>query len=110
MKEAEARFKAELSIQSNQTAADRNLYVESTSTVIRTQLDQIGTDKLLAPADMNKLNAYRYEIKQVRQQRDNEMMLKKDLTEKILSTWKELKEIRTKRGFKNTELKLIIKK
>ncbi len=109
LKEAEARFRTELNIQSSQAAIERNMYVESTSTVIRSQLDQVK-DKGLAPTDLNKLNAYRYEIKQARQERDNEMMLKKDLTEKIVSTWKELKEVRSKRGFRNTDLKLIIKK
>ena len=38
------------------------------------------------------------------------MMLKKDLTEKIVTTWKELKDIRNKQGFRNTDVKLIIKK
>ena len=85
------------------------MYVEPTSTVIRSQLDRVK-DKSLAPTDLNKLNAYMYDINQARQERENEMILKKDLTEKIVSTWKELKEVRTRRGFRNTDLKLIIKK
>lgn len=90
-------------------AANQNMYVESTSTVIKTSLESKEKTKLSA-SDTDKLNAYRNEIKQARQQRDNEMMLKKDLTEKIVLTWKELKDSRTKQGFRNTDVKLIIKK
>ena len=119
LKEAQSRFKSEINIQSNLIAADRHMYIESTSTIIKSPVgSQIENNKnmnmlssrSIAVADINKLNAYRYEIKQVRQQRDNETMLKKDLIEKILVTWKELKDIRTKRGFRNTDLKLVIKK
>lgn len=60
--------------------------------------------------DIARLNSYKNEIKKTRQQRDNEMLLKKNLTEKILSTWKELKDLRFKQNYRNTEYKLIIKK
>lgn len=61
-------------------------------------------------ADIARLNSYKNEIKQTRQHRANQMLLKKNLTEKILSTWKELKDIRIKQNYRNTEYKLIIKK
>ena len=103
------RFKNELSTQSNTQASTKNMFVESTSTVIKTKLNEehIGN---VSPANANKLLAYKNEIKQTRQLRDKEMLLKKDLTEKILVTWKELKEIRVKQNFRNTDIKLLIKK
>ncbi len=82
------------------------MYIESTSTVLKTKLNKANITQI----DLNKLAVYRNEIKQTRQQRDNEMMLKKNLTEKILVTWKELKDIRIKQKFRNTDLKLIIKR
>ncbi len=82
------------------------MYIESTSTVLKTKLNNANITQI----DSNKLAVYRNEIKQTRQQRDNEMMLKKNLTEKILVTWKELKDIRIKQKFRNTDLKLIIKR
>ena len=85
------------------------MYVESTSSVIKTKLN-IDSSARQSNKDINQLRAYRNEIKQTRQQRDNEMMLKKNLTEKILITWKELKDIRLKQQFRNTDLKLIIKR
>ncbi len=60
--------------------------------------------------DLNRLNAYKNEIKQTRQQRDIEMKQKKNLIEKILITWRELKELRKKQNFRTTDIKLIIKK
>ena len=60
--------------------------------------------------DVARFNSYKNEIKKTRQLRSNEMLLKKNLTEKILSTWKELKDIRIKQNYRNTEYKLIIKK
>jgi hypothetical protein len=109
LKEAESHFKSELNTQTNKTAADRNMYVESTSTVIKTKLN-IESSARQSTNDINQLRAYRNEIKQTRRQRDNEMMLKKNLTEKILLTWKELKDIRIKQQFRNTDIKLIIKR
>jgi hypothetical protein len=82
------------------------MYIESTATVLKTKLNNANITQI----DLNKLAVYRNEIKQTRQQRDNEMMLKKNLTEKILITWKELKDIRIKQKFRNTDLKLIIKR
>ena len=61
-------------------------------------------------SDINKLNAYRYEIQKTRQERNKEMKTHKILTEKIIETWKEIKDLRTKQQFKNTDIKLIIKK
>ena len=80
LKEAEINFKNELNINTNRTAADRNMYIESTATVLKTKLNNANITQI----DLNKLAVYRNEIKQTRQQRDNEMMLKKNLTEKII--------------------------
>jgi hypothetical protein len=60
--------------------------------------------------DRKKLNAYRYEIVKTRQERNKEMRLFKNLVEKIIETWKELKDLRQKQQFRNTQVKLIIKK
>lgn len=83
------------------------MYIESTSKIIKTKFTN---DSNISANDLNKLTAYRNEIKQARQQRDNEMLLKKSLTEKMLITWKELKDLRSRQQFRNTDLKLIIKK
>lgn len=105
LKEAQARFKSELDSQMNRLANVQNNYVQSTSSVINRNLQS-----KVSQVDINKLNAYKNEIKQARQQRDNEMLLKKDLLEKILVTWKELKDLRAKQGYRNTDVKLTIKK
>jgi hypothetical protein len=107
LKEALERFKNELAMQTSRLAADHNAYIQSTGSVIKTSKD---SKDFLTTVDLNRLNAYKNEIKQTRQQRDIEMKQKKNLTEKILITWKELKEIRKKQNFRNTELKLTIKK
>ena len=107
LKEALERLKSELAAQTSRLAADHNAYIESTGTVLKTNKD---SKDFLTTADLNRLNAYKNEIKQTRQQRDIEMKQKKTLTEKIIITWKELKEIRIKQNFRSTELKLIIKR
>ena len=106
LKEAQARFKSELDSQQSRMANSQDNYVESTASIINKALVQ----SKISVVDTNKLNAYKNEIKQARQQRDNEMMLKKNLVEKILVTWKELKELRAKQGYRNTEVKLTIKR
>ena len=90
------KFKEELSQQLNSKSAQK------------TRLD--NNKAPISSASANRLNAYRNEIKHTRQQRGNQMRLKKDLTEKILLNWKELKEIRSKQKFRNTDIKLVIKK
>ena len=96
LKEAELRLRSELDQQT------------TTRGISEIQPDK---KKMNIPVvEMNKLMAYRNEVKHARQQRDNEMRLKKDLTEKILLTWKELKDIRNKQKFRNTDIKLVIKK
>jgi hypothetical protein len=98
-----------MTIQSSRAAkAAGNLYIESNSSVI--PVNKNTPEDFITIADKNKLLAYRYEIKQTRQQRDIEMKQKKNLIEKILQTWKEIKETRNKQKFRNTEYKLIIKK
>ena len=91
----------------NRAAAAKEAYIESTGTVVKNSKSNVD---IISTVDANRLNAYKNEIKQTRQQRDIEMKQKKNLTEKILITWKELKEIRVKQNFRSTEYKLIIKK
>jgi hypothetical protein len=112
-----AHFITELNAQAGRRAANKNSYVESTGKIIRLNAlkgkDKNGAEQdedFITTADEGKLNAYKMEIKHTRQQRDMEMLMKKDLTEKILITWKELKDIRIKQNYRNTDLKLVIKK
>ncbi len=107
LKEALERFKSELAMQTSRAAASHNALVESTGAVIKTSKD---SKDFMSTSDLNRLNAYKNEIKQTRQQRDIEMKQRKNLTAKILTTWKELKEIRIKQNFRTTDYKLIIKK
>jgi hypothetical protein len=60
--------------------------------------------------NQKKLNAYRYEIVKTRQERNKEVKLFKNLTEQIIETWKELKDLRQKQQFRNTQVKLTIRK
>jgi hypothetical protein len=60
--------------------------------------------------DRKKLNAYRYEVVKTRQERNKEMKMSKNLAEKIIETWKELKDLRQKQQFRNTQVKLIIRR
>jgi hypothetical protein len=122
LKEAYNRFLNELKTQSNQRAAEKNAFIESTGKVLninnplldkpqeKQKLFEDGEVAFITTADESKLNAYRTEIKHTRQQRDLEMRLRKELIEKILSTWKDLKDIRFKQSYRNTDLKLVIKK
>jgi coiled-coil and C2 domain-containing protein 2A len=123
LREAQARFIHELNSKDNRSAAAKangNLYIESNSAIIRRIGDNVpepdkdglvGNDThQITPANRNKIIAYRDEIKQTRQQRDIEMQQKKTLIEKIVETWKELKDLRNNQKFRNTDIKLIIKK
>lgn len=94
-------------MQTSRLAADHNSYIQSTGSVIKTSKD---SKDFITTVDLNRLNAYKNEIKQTRQQRDIEMKQKKNLIEKILITWRELKELRKKQTFRTTDIKLIIKK
>lgn len=60
--------------------------------------------------DMKKLMAYKYEIQKTRQERNKDVKIHKQLVEQIIQTWKELKELRLKNQFRNTDVKLVIKK
>lgn len=60
--------------------------------------------------DFKRLSAYKYEIQKTRDERDKKMKTQKTLVEKIIATWKDIKELRNKNGFRSTEIKLIIKK
>ncbi len=102
------RFRNELSLQSSRLAADKKMYIESTSSIIKS--NNPSENDFITSSDANKLKAYKNEIKQTRQQRDIEMKMKKNLIQKIIATWKDLKDIRNKQQFRNTDLKLIIKK
>ncbi len=106
LKEALERFRNEVNLQSSRLAAERKLYIESTGSILKTD----DPNEFITSSDANKLKAYKNEIKQTRQQRDIEMKMKKNLIEKIVATWKDLKDIRAKQQFRNTDLKLIIKK
>jgi len=110
LKEAEVRFRNEVAAQSSKNAAQRNRYIESTSSVLITNNNMDEAKEFITPGDRKKMIAYKNEIKQIRQQRDIVMKMKKGLIEKILSTWKELKELRAKQQFRNTDIKLIIRK
>jgi hypothetical protein len=108
-----AHFISELNAKSDRRAANQNSYIESTGQIIRLKAinkKDKDNDDFISDVDENKLNAYKNEIKHTRQQRDMEMGMKKDLTEKILTTWKELKDIRIKQNYRSTDLKLMIKK
>ena len=102
------KFKGEVNSSVNRNASNRNMFIESTSTIIRADSNDGGA--LISKTDFNKLTAYQNEIKLTRQQREIEMQQKKMLTEKILQTWKELKNVRNQQQFRNTDLKLVIKK
>lgn len=60
--------------------------------------------------DMKKLMAYKYEIQKTRQERNKEMRMHKQLVEKIINTWREIKDLRQAQQYRNTDVKLIIKK
>lgn len=60
--------------------------------------------------DIKRLNAYKVEIQNTRQERDKEMRINKSLIDNIIQTWKAIKELRSKKGFRTTDIKLIIKK
>ena len=60
--------------------------------------------------DMKKLMAYKYEIQKTRQERNKDMKINKQLVEQIIQTWKELKELRQKNQYRNTDVKLAIRK
>ena len=114
LKEAMTRFRAELDAKSSRRAAAKQALVESTGKIISLNamksISKNEAEDLISSGDENKLNAYKNEIKHTRQQRDIEMRMRKELTAKIVSTWKELKDIRIKQNYRNTDLKLIIKK
>ena len=61
-------------------------------------------------ADRNKLTAYKYEIQKTRQERNKDMRMHKQVVEKIIQTWKEIKELRQTQNYRNTDIKLVIKK
>lgn len=102
-------FQQELAAKEHAIAAQQNAYVESNDTILRFNSDRDRAN-LIAPVDLNRLQAYKNEIKLTREEREIQMKQKKTLTEKILATWKELKEIRELQRFRNTEFRLIIKK
>ena len=104
------RFKNELAVQTDKAAANKNLYIESNGTVLKTNVGPQDKNEYISNSDLNKIVAYKNEIKQTRQQRDIELKQKKNLCEQIVKTWKELKDIRAKQQFRNTDIKLIIKK
>lgn len=89
-------------------ATERNAYIESTQKVIKLNSEQ--DNEMITQVDLSRLRAYQNEIKLTREQRDIEMAMRKQLTEKILATWRMLKDLRVRQGFRNTEFKLIIKK
>jgi predicted transcriptional regulator of viral defense system len=89
-------------------ATERNAYIESTQKVIKLNSEQ--DNEMITQVDLSRLRAYQNEIKLTREQRDIEMTMRKQLTEKILATWRLLKDLRVRQGFRNTEFKLIIKK
>lgn len=94
----------------NKNASSRGRYVESTGEIVKTNVENKDTAAYISAVDANKLMAYTNEIKLTREQRDIQMKQRKTLTEKIIRTWKDLKEIRNQQQFRNTEIKLIIKK
>lgn len=102
-------FKADMNAKALQLANERNTFIQSTQKVIKLSSENHYED-MASKIDLSRLRAYQNEIKLTREQKDIEMRLRKQLTDKILSTWKELKELRNKQKFRNTEYKLIIKK
>ena len=115
LKDAHERFRAEVDAHVRAAAAERHLYVESTDTILSTSTSNNPsngdeTAALISPSDAHKLRAYKNEIKQAREQRDLEMRMRKTLTEKIVSVWRELKDLRKRQQFRNTDLKLVIRK
>jgi Rps23 Pro-64 3,4-dihydroxylase Tpa1-like proline 4-hydroxylase len=101
-------FKADMNVRTMRAASERNEYVESAQRVIKLESERNQNPDL--HVDVSRLRAYQNEIKLTREQRDIEMRMRKKLTEKILMTWKELKDLRARQQFRNTEYKLIIKK
>ena len=86
------------------------MYIESNGTILKNNVGQQDKSEYISNSDLNKLAAYKNEIKQTRQQRDIELKQKKNLCEQIVKTWKELKDVRAKQQFRITDIKLIIKK
>jgi predicted transcriptional regulator of viral defense system len=101
-------FKSEMDVRALRQATERNAYIESTQKVIKLNSEQ--DNEMITQVDLSRLRAYQNEIKLTREQRDIEMTMRKQLTEKILATWRLLKDLRVRQGFRNTEFKLIIKK
>lgn len=120
VREALLRFMEELKSNARVAAARHHALVESTGAIIPDKFNSGDSNTVILPngmqldyistSDLVKLNSYKNEIKQTRRQLNIEMKKHKELTEKIVLTWKELKNKRAEQKFRSTEMKLIIKK
>jgi coiled-coil and C2 domain-containing protein 2A len=59
---------------------------------------------------LRRLEAYRREVRLVRDQRDEETHRERDAVKEILVVWKKLKEARKQQGYRNTSVKLVIRR
>lgn len=57
-----------------------------------------------------RLQTYKAEIKTMKLERDADSRRERELMRAVLGLWKEIRDVRTKQGFQNTNHKIIIKK
>ena len=57
---------------------------------------------------MRRLEAYRKEIRLIRQERDDLTSMEREDTKEICAIWKTLRKVREKNEFNNTDTKLVI--
>ncbi|UJR21447.1 hypothetical protein I4U23_024533 [Adineta vaga] len=93
-----------------QQLSDKIKALKSAENNCRTLYEQNRYSSSSLPEELrNRLINYQNELRQTRNQRCNEMKLDRQLLQRLLDTWKKIKDVRRINGYTTTSVRLLIK-